>query len=275
MVARPDQYAVMGNPIQHSKSPLIHTLFAQQTGQHLEYRPLLVELGGFGAAADVFRAAGGRGLNVTVPFKQDAWVYVDELSARAERAKAVNTIWFRSDGSTLGENTDGLGLVRDLVVNQGGVLDGTRILLMGSGGAARGVLQPLLAGNPTVLVIANRTPSKASELAMLFGDQGPVFGCGFEELEGRVFDLIINATAAGLRDEMPPLPSGVLAGGGWCYDLMYADRPTAFVRWAQEQGAVKALDGLGMLVEQAAESFRLWRGVRPETSPVLAALRSV
>jgi shikimate dehydrogenase len=263
----------MGNPIRHSKSPLIHTLFAQQTGQHLEYRPILVEPGGFGAAADVFRDGGGLGLNVTVPFKQDAWVYVDELSARAERAKAVNTIWFRPDGSTLGENTDGLGLVRDLVINQGGVLEGMRILLMGSGGAARGVLQPLLASNPAVLVIANRTPAKARELAMLFGDQGSVFGCGFQELEGRVFDLIINATAAGLRDETPPLPPGMLADAGWCYDLMYADRPTAFVRWAREHGAVKALDGLGMLVEQAAESFHLWRGVRPETAPVLAALR--
>jgi shikimate dehydrogenase len=275
MNSRPDQYAVMGNPISHSKSPQIHTLFAAQTDQFLEYRAILVELGGFAAAVKAFRAAGGRGLNITVPFKQDAWVYADVLSARAERAGAVNTLLFREQGATFGENTDGLGLVRDLTGNHGIELAGRRILLLGAGGAARGVLQPLLAAAPASLVIANRTPAKAVDLALLFSDLGPVSGCGFPALAGRRFDLIINATAAGLEDQVPPLPDDIVAPGGWCYDMMYRDEPTAFVRWAQVHGAEQAVDGLGMLVEQAAESFFLWRGVRPATQPVIARLRGI
>ena len=268
-----DQYAVMGNPIAHSKSPLIHTLFAKQTGQHLEYRAILVEPGGFATVADAFREAGGRGLNVTVPFKRDAWIYVDELSARAERAGAVNTILFRND-SRFGDNTDGLGLVYDLTINHKAELKGKRILLLGAGGAARGVLQPLLAEAPAMLVIANRTAAKAAELALLFGDLGRVFGCGYAELPEHAFDLIINATAASLNDTVPPLPDSILTRDSWCYDMMYGDKPTAFVRWAYEHGVVVALDGLGMLVEQAAESFRVWRGVRPDTAPVITVLRS-
>lgn len=268
-----DQYAVMGNPIAHSKSPLIHTLFAKQTGQHLEYRAILVEPGGFATAADAFREAGGRGLNVTVPFKRDAWIYVDELSARAERAGAVNTILFRND-SRFGDNTDGLGLVYDLTINHKAELKGKRILLLGAGGAARGVLQPLLAEAPAILVIANRTAAKAAELALLFGDLGRVFGCGYAELPEHAFDLIINATAASLNDTVPPLPGSILTQDSWCYDMMYGDKPTAFVRWAYEHGAGVALDGLGMLVEQAAESFRLWRGVRPDTAPVITVFRN-
>lgn len=268
-----NQYAVMGNPIGHSKSPRIHALFAAQTGQSLEYRAILVEPGHFAAAADAFRDAGGQGLNVTVPFKQDAWRYVDERGSHAERAGAVNTIVFREDGSAFGENTDGIGLVRDLSVNHGFEPAGKRILLLGAGGAARGVLPSLLAEKPEVLVIANRTPARAVELAVMFSDLGPISGCGFDELSGQSFDLIINATAAGLSDAVPPLPDGILNKGGWCYDMMYGDEPTVFVRWGQEHGAARALDGLGMLVEQAAESFYLWRGVRPQTAPVIAALR--
>lgn len=268
-----DQYAVMGNPIGHSKSPRIHTLFAAQTGQALDYRAILVEPGSFAKAADAFRDSGGKGLNVTLPFKQDAWVYVDEFSARSERAGAVNTILFRDDGVAYGDNTDGVGLVRDLTVNHGLSLRNKRILLLGAGGAARGVLMPLLGEEPELLVIANRTPEKAAEVALKFGDFGQVSGLGYGELGGRDFDVIINATSAGLQGEVPPLPAGILAAGGCCYDMLYSDQPTPFVRWGQEHGAAKALDGLGMLVEQAAESFQLWRGVRPDTAPVLAELR--
>jgi len=267
-----DQYAVMGNPIAHSRSPKIHALFAAQTGQSLAYRAILVEPGGFVAAARTFRASGGKGLNVTLPFKQDAWVFADILSARAERAGAVNTLIFEASG-VRGDNTDGLGLVRDLTVNHGCLLAGRRILLLGAGGAARGVLQPLLAERPAQVVIANRTAEKALGLAVRFSDLGRVSACGFAELAERQFDLIINATAAGLEDAVPPLPEGVLATGGWCYDLMYGREPTAFVRWGRQQGAIASLDGLGMLVEQAAESFHRWRGVWPETGPVIAALR--
>ena len=272
MTNQPDQYAVMGNPIAHSQSPRIHALFATQTGQRLEYRAIPVAPGGFAAAARAFRDAGGKGLNVTVPFKQDAWVFDDLLSARAERAGAVNTLSFEP-GGVRGDNTDGPGLVRDLKINHGCPLAGRRILLLGAGGAARGVLQPLLAERPAQLVIANRTASRAAELALRFGDLGPVTGCGFADLAGRSFDLVVNATAAGLSDAVPPLPDGVLAADGWCYDLMYGCEPTTFVHWGWERGAVQSLDGLGMLVEQAAEAFHLWRGVWPETGPVIAALR--
>nr|MDQ2695271.1 shikimate dehydrogenase [Pseudomonadota bacterium] len=269
-----DRYAVMGNPIHHSKSPRIHSLFAAQTGQRLEYTAILVPIGEFAVQVDAFRDAGGRGLSVTVPFKQEAWVYVDGLGARAERAGAVNTIVFGDDGESFGDNTDGIGLIRDLLHNHAARLEGRRILLLGAGGAARGVVDPLLEQGPESLVIANRTPEKAVELALLFGDKGRTCGCRLEELAGQAFDLIINATAAGLDDALPPLPQGVLAPGGWCYDLMYADTPTAFVRWGREHGAARAVDGLGMLVEQAAEAFYLWRGVRPDTGPVIRALRN-
>jgi shikimate dehydrogenase len=267
-----DQYAVMGHPVAHSRSPRIHRLFAAQTGQNLEYRAILVEPGDFAVAARAFHADGGKGLNVTVPFKQDAWVFADLLSARAERAGAVNTLIFEP-GGIRGDNTDGPGLVRDLTVNHRYPLAGKRILLLGAGGAARGVLQPLLAEQPAQLVIANRTAEKALGLALRFNDLGRVSASDFAELAGRQFDLIINATAAGLDDAVPPLPDNVLAAEGWCYDLMYGREPTAFVRWGREHGAVQSLDGLGMLVEQAAESFHLWRGVWPETGPVIAALR--
>lgn len=269
---RKDRYAVMGNPISHSKSPRIHTLFAGQTGQRMEYTAIQVDLGGFAQAVGNFDASGGKGLNITVPFKQEAWALVDERSERAERAGAVNTIRFDKD-KRYGDNTDGVGLVNDLHTNNGIELAGKRILLMGAGGASRGVLAPLLLTRPAHIHIANRTPDKAVELAQAFRDLGNVTGSGYPELLDRQFDIVINATAASLQGEMPPLPKGVLAKYAVCYDMMYARQATAFMAWAAEHGADLIVDGLGMLVEQAAESFFIWRGVRPQTQPVIATLR--
>lgn len=268
-----DRYAVIGNPIEHSKSPLIHQAFAAQTGQELTYDRLLGDLDAFATDVQRFFDNGGHGLNVTVPFKEQAWALADERSSRAESAGAVNTLIRLDDGRLRGDNTDGAGLVRDLAVNHGCLLSGCRMLLLGAGGASRGVARPLLECGPERLVIANRTADKARQLAAALQSLGPVHGCGLDELEGEQFDLIINGTAAGLRGEVPPLPTGILAAGGWTYDMMYGSEPTAFVRWGQAQRASQALDGLGMLVEQAAESFFLWRGVRPETGPVIARLR--
>lgn len=268
---RQDHYGVMGNPITHSKSPRIHTLFAQQTHQNLVYTAIQVDLGGFAQAVGNFDASGGKGLNITVPFKQEAFALVDARSARAERAGAVNTIKFEKN-QRYGDNTDGVGLVNDLMHNHQITLEGERILLMGAGGAARGVLAPLLECQPAQLVIANRTPDKAVELAVAFADLGKVKGCGYHELEEQQFDIVINATAASLQGELPPLPDTLLAEGAVCYDMMYG-KLTPFMEWAKNHGATLVLDGLGMLVEQAAESFYLWRGVRPQTAPVIALLR--
>ena len=267
-----DEYAVMGNPIAHSKSPRIHSLFAQQTGEPIHYRAILVEVGKLPEAVAEFVAGGGKGLNITVPFKRDAWELVDERSRRAERAGAVNTIRIEP-GRLFGDNTDGIGLVNDLRRNLQIPLQDRRILLMGAGGAARGVLAPLLEQEPALLVIANRTPERAVELAAEFADLGTVQGCGFDALGRLQFDVLINATAASLQGDLPPLPDGIVAQGACAYDMMYGARPTAFMKWAQWQGAEKVSDGLGMLVEQAAESFYIWRGVRPETAPVIAQLR--
>lgn len=269
-----DRYAVMGNPIAHSKSPQIHALFAEQTGQQIEYEALLVELDGFTAAVERFQAEGGKGLNVTVPFKQQAWALIKDRSERAELAGAVNTIIFNDDGSRSADTTDGIGLVRDLTENNGIELQGKCILVLGAGGAVRGVLQPLLEQKPQLVIVANRTGSKAVDLAKQFNGFGDVFGCGFDVLPGQQFDIVINGTAASLEGEVPPLPDDLLYENGSCYDMMYSAEPTAFQQWARAHGTVKALDGLGMLVEQAAESFLLWRGVRPETQPVIAQLRA-
>ncbi len=268
-----DSYAVMGHPVAHSKSPRIHAAFARQTGQDIEYRAIEVAPGRFPAAVGEFRAAGGRGLNVTLPFKQEAFALAAECSLRAARARAANTIGFREDGQVWADNTDGVGLVRDLTVNLGLTLRDRRLLLLGAGGAARGVLAPLLAEGLTALVIANRTRARGEALAADFADAGPVSACDFPDLRGERFDLVVNATSASLQGELPPLPEGLFAAAGWGYDMMYGDAPTAFVRWSLGHGAAGASDGLGMLVEQAAESFYLWRGVRPETRPVIAALR--
>ncbi len=274
MSTKPDHYAVMGNPIAHSKSPQIHTLFARQTGQDLVYTAILVELGHFAEAVASFAAAGGKGLNITVPFKREAWELVDECSPRAARAGAVNTILFRAEGGRYGDNTDGVGLVRDLRDNHGVRIQGRRVLLLGAGGAVRGVTGPLLGERPAQLVIANRTADKAVELAKELTDLGKVAGCGYQDLDAERFDLIINGTAASLKGEAPLLPGTVLAAGGCCYDMMYGAQPTPFMKWAIEHGAQQALDGLGMLVEQAAEAFFLWRGVRPQTRPVMDVLRA-
>lgn len=268
-----DLYAVMGFPVAHSKSPRIHAAFARQTGQDLEYRALPVEPGTFPARVQQFFAEGGKGLNITVPFKQEAWALARVRSPQAELAGAVNTLLQDSTGQLHGHNTDGIGLVRDILQNHGGQLAGASILVLGAGGATRGILLPLLQQQPARLCIANRTVSKAEELAQLFRVHGTVAACGFEALHGQRFDWVLNATAASLQGELPPLPAGLVHAQSWCYDLMYGNEPTIFCRWAQQNGAFKALDGLGMLIEQAAEAFWLWRGVRPDTAPVLADLR--
>lgn len=267
-----DRYVVFGNPIGHSKSPLIHRLFAEQTGEALDYNTLLAPLEDFtGCAREFFLQ--GRGANVTVPFKEEAYRLANALTERAQRAGAVNTLSKLADGSLLGDNTDGAGLVRDLTVNAGLSLAGKRILLLGAGGAVRGALEPLLAQQPASLVIANRTVEKAERLAELFDDLGPVSASGFDWLSEPV-DLIINATSASLSGDVPPIAGSLVEPGKtFCYDMMYAKEPTAFCRWATEHGAAMAMDGLGMLVEQAAEAFYLWRGVRPDSAPVLAELR--
>ena len=270
-----DKYAVIGNPIAHSKSPLIHQKFAAQTGQDLSYEKILGDLEYFVDDVRGFFAAGGKGLNVTVPFKEQAWRLADELTARANSAGAVNTLILQEDGSILGDNTDGVGLVRDLQQNHGFQLAGTRVLLLGAGGASRGVARPLLEQHLSHLVIANRTASRATDVAAQLQPLGPVSGCGLDELAGQSFDLIINGTAAGLSGQVPDIPVSCLGKNTWVYDMMYATEPTAFVRWAQDQGTQHALDGLGMLVEQAAESFFLWRGVRPDTKTVIEDLRSL
>lgn len=269
-----DRYAVIGNPVGHSQSPRIHAAFARQTGQDLEYGRLLGEPGRFAEQIREFLAAGGKGLNVTLPFKGEAWRLADESSPRAEAAQAVNTLIALEGGRLRGDNTDGVGLVRDLEQNWGYELRGKRLLLLGAGGAAQGVVWPLLERRPERLLIANRTPDKARELVRRLASPGALAGCGFDDLVGEPFDLILNATSAGIGDRVPQIPDGLLTTGGWCYDLMYGDLPTAFVRWGLEQGAARAVDGLGMLVEQAAESFFLWRGVRPRTAEVIAELRA-
>ncbi len=268
-----DHYAVMGNPIAHSKSPRIHMMFAEQTGEQLDYTAMPVAVDAFTAAVTDFFAGGGKGLNITVPFKQQAWSLADVRSPRAGRAGAVNTLSLDRDGDLFGDNTDGAGLVRDLLHNHGAMLQGRRILLLGAGGAARGVIEPLLDERPDLLVIANRTADKAVELARLFCTMGHTEGCGLDDLAGQSFDIIINATAASLSGDVPAISADVITPDSWCYDMMYGDEPTAFMDWAQARGAGHVMDGLGMLVEQAAESFYIWRKVRPDTAPVIAALR--
>jgi len=269
-----DLYAVFGNPIAHSKSPQIHALFAQQTQQDLHYDRQLVEPGNFAAAAKAFFAAGGKGLNITVPFKLDAYAFANALTPRAQLAAAVNTLALQKDGSVLGDNTDGAGLLRDISVNLGWQLRGRKILVLGAGGAVRGVLEPLLSLQPQYIVIANRTPSKAIELAKAFSTQNDISGCGYEQLGAAQFDIVINGTSASLAGDLPPLPENLLAPDACCYDMMYGAKPTVFMQWATQHNAGQVADGLGMLVEQAAEAFALWRGVRPHTAGVIAQLRT-
>lgn len=267
-----DRYAVVGNPIAQSKSPFIHTEFARATGQDIEYTAIEAPPGSFAAAADAFRASGGCGLNVTAPFKLDAFAYAGKRSPRAELARAANALKF--DGHrVLAENFDGVGLVRDVLHNLGHAVRGKRVLLLGAGGAARGALLPLLAEQPSELVIANRTVDKARELARIGAVQGPVCACGYEALAGQQFDLVFNATSASLRAELPPVPATVFAAGALAYELAYGKGLTPFLRLAQGAGVRQVADGVGMLAEQAAEAFAWWRGVRPGTGTVIDQLR--
>jgi shikimate dehydrogenase len=269
-----DRYAVFGHPISHSQSPRIHALFAEQTGQRLVYTARNVPPASFEPEVRRFFEDDGKGLNCTVPLKELAFRYADRRSERAERCRAVNTLVRLPDGVVFGDNTDGIGLIRDLVTNLGLILEGRRILLLGAGGASRGILAPLLEQRPERLVVANRTPDKAVRLALEFSELGSVTGCGLGELGGKSFDLILNATAASLSGDLPDLPSGILVPNGGCYDLAYGRTPTAFMHWGRAAGAAVCVDGIGMLVEQAAEAFFLWRGIRPETGPVLTALNA-
>ncbi|WP_411726423.1 shikimate dehydrogenase [Methyloglobulus sp.] len=270
-----DCYAVFGYPIKHSKSPQIHRLFAEQTQQLLEYTAQEVLAERFKDSVNVFFSQGGKGLNCTLPLKELAWAFADRRTERAELSKAVNTLALQGDGSLLGDNTDGCGLIADLTGNHGISLEGARILILGAGGASRGIIAPILGHSPNHLTIVNRTPEKAIALATEFSILGDVEGCSFADIQGQQpFDLIINATSASLTDEMPPLADDLLAAEGVCYDLAYGNKPTSFVRWGAAHNARKSLDGLGMLVEQAAEAFFLWRSIRPQTKPVIAVLNA-
>ncbi|MFC0167034.1 shikimate dehydrogenase [Pseudoduganella danionis] len=268
-----DRYCVFGNPIAHSKSPDIHAAFAAQTGQQLSYERRLAPLDGFAAAVQDFIAEGGKGANVTVPFKLEAVKVAQALTIRARAAGAVNTLHFTDEG-IIGDNTDGAGLVADIVRNAGVPITGKRVLLLGAGGAARGVVLPILEYRPAQLVIANRTVATAEALVEQFaalGGEGVVSACGYAEIQGQ-YDIIINATSASLSAELPPVPASVFAPDALALDMMYGAQPTVFLQFAAQHGA-RLRDGLGMLVEQAAEAFSLWRGVQPQTAAVLKALR--
>ena len=263
-----DRYGVVGYPVAHSRSPLIHRLFAEQTGQNMHYERLKVPPDELEQAIGQFQRRAGRGLNVTVPHKAAACRIADRLSERASTADSVNTLAF-ADGDILGDNTDGIGLLRDLVVNRGLDLKGSSILLLGAGGAARGIVGPLLDRAPERMVIVNRTVNRAERIAERFARHGPVRACSFDTIPAGCWDLIVNATSAGLKGETPPYPDTALSEDTLCYDLCYGLEPTPFCRWARERGATRVAAGWGMLVEQAAESFYIWRGIRPDTAPVL------
>ena len=268
----PDQYGVVGHPVSHSWSPFIHGMFAKATAQNLVYRLFDITPDDFRREALHLFASGVRGLNVTLPHKQAAAELVNVLTPRAERAQAVNTIAFFEDTSLLGDNTDGLGLTADLERNLGINLTGKRVLILGAGGAVRGVLGPLLERDVSDVLIANRTPDRARTLAAEFADLGQVSGCGFTDIKGPPYDLIVNATSASLQGEMPDMPVGLVGEETICYDMAYGRGHTPFTLWAKSLHAARTTKGWGMLVEQAAESFLLWRGIRPDTQPVLQAL---
>lgn len=267
----PDQYRVFGNPIEQSKSPDIHDIFADKSQQNIDYQKQLVDPDDFSNAVSAFIRQGGKGANVTAPFKELALAIADELTERASLAGAVNTLSFK-EGKIFGDNTDGEGLVQDLIANTV-ILKRSRILLLGAGGAARGVLLPLLAQNPHSIVIANRTVSKATTLCQHFSDIR-LSASGYQDLEQQHFDVIINATSASLSGNLPPIPTSLLSQNVVCYDMVYGKDETPFLKWAKEHGANKVIDGLGMLVGQAAVSFEVWRGVTPEVQPVIDKLRA-
>ncbi|UJP05033.1 MAG: shikimate dehydrogenase [Nitrosomonas sp.] len=269
-----DRYIVIGNPISHSKSPFIHTAFAQQTRQAMEYAALLAPLDGFKATVKNFQLLGGKGMNITVPFKLEAYRLSTRLTERANVAQAVNTFRFDGDG-ILGDNTDGIGLVRDIESNLSIPIEGKRILLLGAGGAARGVILPLLQKKPLQLSIANRTRHKAEALKIQFDVYGNITAGNFTEFSGKKFDIIINATSAGLHDELPIIPVDIFIHANLVYDMMYSSKPTRFLALATQNGASRIADGIGMLVEQAAESFYLWRNIKPQTKPIIALLKAL
>lgn len=270
-----DLYAVVGNPISHSKSPRIHSLFARETGEAVEYTAIQAPLEDFAGTVRDFFARGGKGLNVTVPFKEEAWRLADRRTERAEKAGAANTLYIDSKGLLTADNTDGSGLVTDITRNLGTRVSGRQVLVLGAGGAVRGVLGPLLAEVPAAITIANRTIAKAEALAELFADasDAPLYAMGFEQVRGP-FDIVINGTSASLQGDLPPLSPSVIGPDTLVYDMMYSLTTTTFNQWALDQGAHHVHDGLGMLVEQAAESFYVWRGVRPETGKVMERLRN-
>ena len=264
-----DRYAVMGYPVAHSRSPVIHRLFALQTGENLQYELLEVGPDKLETAIRQFARTGGKGLNITLPHKSEVTRFVDDMSERASTAGAVNTLVFK-DGEIFGDNTDGVGLLRDLQENLELTLEGANVLILGAGGSTRGIVSPLLDAKPESLVIANRTIDKAKALAEHFSTQGPVSACSFKNVRTPpVYDLVINATSAGLRGETPPYPEDAINEQTVCYDLSYSMNPTPFASWAAKHGAARSVMGWGMLIEQAAESFYLWRGVRPDTAAVL------
>ena len=269
-----DKYAVVGNPINHSLSPQIHSAFALQTEQDMSYEAIQLDTGHFEIQVRELMADGYSGINVTVPFKQMAWELADKLSPRSKDAGATNTLIFQADGLIVGDNTDGIGMSRDLIVNHQVLIEHRKILILGAGGAVRGVLEPLLAEKPATLTIANRSVDKAEQLVEDFYKIGELRACAYEDLGAEKFDLIINGTSAGLNRQVAPIPDEILGINSICYDMMYSrTEPTAFVDWAIERGALRAFDGVGMLVEQAAESFYIWRGVRPKTYEVIDQLR--
>ena len=274
-----DKYAVVGNPVKHSLSPEIHSHFARETGQQLEYLALQLDSEHFEQQIHQLIASGYKGVNVTVPFKEKAWSMTDRLSPRAKDAGAVNTLIFQADGLIAGDNTDGIGMTRDMITNHKILIRYRKILVLGAGGAVRGIMGPLLYQKPARICIANRTLKKAETLVEQFSAaarQGTdLQACTYPELGQDKYDLIINGTSAGLDNQVPPIPDDILGVNSICYDMMYNTRkPTAFVEWAIDRGALRAFDGLGMLVEQAAESFYIWRGVRPETTQLIAELRA-
>jgi shikimate dehydrogenase len=266
-----DHYAVFGNPIAHSKSPMLQTAFAEQTQQNIFYDAQCVEH--FSVAAKDFFAQGGKGLNITVPFKEDAFQFADRLTDRAKRAGAVNTLFLDKNNNVVGDTTDGVGMVSDIKTNLGWGIQQKNILLLGAGGAVRGVIEPLINEQPFSITIANRTVEKATTLADNFSDLFSIDACSFTELKGSLFDIIINGTSASLSGEIPPLPEAIFHKGSCCYDMMYNQELTPFLKWSKQKGAGQVSDGLGMLVCQGAESFFIWRGVKPDTLPVIELLR--
>jgi shikimate dehydrogenase len=269
---KPDRYAVIGHPVSHSRSPFIHSRFAEQTGQSLSYTTIDASPEQFDVTVRQFFNEGGKGLNVTVPHKEAALKLADELTPRAKRAGAVNTLALRDGGRILGDNTDGAGLARDLLNNHRVNIAGRRLLLLGAGGAARGAIAPLLGLKPSEMTIVNRNVERARELAQSFSDMGRLKAIGYQDFGSEPFDVVINATAASMAGEVPALPPGIVSSRSICYDMYYGRDETPFTSWALQRGCARAIMGLGMLVEQAAESFHLWRGVRPDTASVLSSL---